>query len=164
MLFTWFGISCPCSSLKTPGLPAPWILDFFRPSRHQPLWVLAAHPPAPPPYPRRLAWIPRSELRHRGDFRSLKSGGEAISPCPISVARSTRRAGQGCRLFLSPIKSTCAAGVFVTTCCYVLGPGHGVARSTVTAVTRRGIPFSRLYCLVYYCLMCCLPPASCRRD
>ena len=82
-------------------------------------------PPAPPPYPRRLAWIPRSELRHRGDFRSLKSGGEAISPCPISVARSTRRAGQVCRLFLSPKKSTCAVGVLVSTSVTYLGPGMG---------------------------------------
>ena len=113
--------------LKTQAFsPTPMDSCFPSPFATPPTVGAGCPPLAPPPHPRRLTWIQRSEVRHRGDFRSLKSGGEAISPCPISVARSTRRAGQGCRLFLSPKKSTCAAGVLVTTFCYVLGPGHGV--------------------------------------
>ena len=106
-------------------------------------------------------------IRHRGDFRSLKSSGEAIFPCPLPHLRRmklTHRAGQVCRLFLSPKKSTSAAGVLVTTCCYVLGPGHGLECSTPTSITHRDIPLHRLSCLVYYCLVCCLPPASCRPE
>ena len=52
----------------------------------------------------------------------------------------------------------------MTTSCYVRGPEHGVERSTLTTLTRRGIPLRRLSCLVYYCLVCCLPPASCRPE
>ena len=96
------------------------------------------------------------------DFKIRRRGGFSLPH--LRRTKLTRRAGQVCRLFLSPKKSTCAAGVLVTTCCYVLGPGHGVECSTLTSLTRRGIPLHRLSCLVYYCLVCCLPPASCRPE
>ena len=100
--------------------------------------------------------FPKFKIRRRGDF--------AVPLPHLRRMKLTHRAGQVCRLFLSPKKSTCAAGVLVTTCCYVLGPGHGVECSTLTSLTRRGIPLHRLSCLVYYCLVCCLPPASCRPE
>ena len=41
---------------------------------------------------------------------------------------------------------------------------HGVECSTLTTLNRRGIPLRRLSFLVYYCLVCCLPPASSRPE
>ena len=41
---------------------------------------------------------------------------------------------------------------------------YGVECFTLTAPTRRGIPVRRLSCLVYYCLVCCLSPATCRPE
>ena len=94
------------------------------------------------------------KIRRRGDF-SLPH---------LRRAKLTHRAGQVCRLFLSPKKNTCAAGTLVTTSCYVRGPEHGVERSTLTTLTRRGNPLRRLSYLLYYCSVCCLPPASCRPE
>ena len=94
------------------------------------------------------------KIRPRGDLHLPHLRRKKLTLC----------AGQVCRLFLSPKKSTCAAGVLVTTRCFVLGPGHGVECSTVTTLTRRGILLRRLSCLVYYCLVCCLPPSSCRLE
>ena len=37
-------------------------------------------------------------------------------------------------------------------------------RATLTTLTSRGFPLRRLSCLVHYCLVCCLPPASCRLE
>ena len=96
------------------------------------------------------------------DFKIRRRGGFSLPH--LRRTKLTRRAGQVCRLFLSPKKSTCAAGVPFTTCCCVLGPGHGVERSTLTTLTRRGNPLRRLSCLLYYCSVCCLPPASCRPE
>ena len=56
------------------------------------------------------------------------------------------------------------AGMAAFPVCYVLGHGHGVERFTLTTLTRRGIPVRRLSCLVYYCLVGCLPPATCRPE
>ena len=47
-------------------------------------------PVRPPPYLRRLAWVPPRELRNHGVFHpGSESGGVASSLCPISVARSS---------------------------------------------------------------------------
>ena len=100
--------------------------------------------------------FPKFKIRRRGDFPLPPA------PSPSQEAHPPRRASMPA--FLSPKKSTCAAGVLVTTCCYVLGPGHGVECSTLTSLTHGGIPLHRLSCLVYYCLVCCLPPASCRPE
>ena len=106
--------------------------------------------------------FPKFKIRRRGDFPLPPA------PSPSHEAHSPRRASMPAfpvsQEEHSPKKSTCAAGVLVTTCCYVLGPGHGVECSTLTSLTRRGIPLHRLSCLVYYCLVCCLPPASCRPE
>ena len=128
--------------------------------------VGACCPPlAPPRLPRTIGvdstlrattpWkFSKLKIRRRGDF---------LLP-HLRRTKLTRRAWQVCRLLLSLKKSTCAAGVLVTTRCYVLVPGHGVECSALTTLTRQGIPLSRLSCLVYYCLVCCLPPASCRPE
>ena len=78
----------PFSSLRTQAFP-PTPMDSCFPSLFATPSIAGACCPslAPPPHPRRPAWIQCSELRHRGDLRSLKSGGDATSPCPISVAR-----------------------------------------------------------------------------
>ena len=85
-----------------------------------------------------------------------------VAPAPSwsHEAHSPRRAGMSA-FPVSQKESLCRWRV-VTACCYVLGPGHVVEHLTLTTLIRRGIPLRRLSCLVYYCLVCGLPPDSCR--
>ena len=85
-----------------------------------------------------------------------------VAPAPSlsHEADSPRRASMSA--FPVSQKASLCHWRVVTACCYVLGPGHVVEHPTLTTLIRRGIPFRRLSCLVYFCLVCCLPPESCR--
>ena len=100
--------------------------------------------------------FPKFKIRRRGDFPLPPA------PSPSHEAHSPRRASMPA-FPVSQEEHLCRwrsrHDVLLRTWARA-----GLECSTLTSITRRDIPLHRLSCLVYYCLVCCLPPASCRPE